>query len=773
MSSKKGAFVYQQIELTTAEWAADTTIYPASIWLFERLETGKFNMKLADGVHVFAELATVMQDIQVAVKTNTADSYVLTFISAGGAIDTPNLKGQNGQDAAIITIDPDTKHMLIGGADTGVKVEGVDGITPVKGTDYSDGNDGFSPSITEDAGNTDKIHKLKITDKNGTVTTPNLRGADGERYHIPTLASAPDETILSYTEEGITKLFDIGYMARVLDAEKDEYFFYQLYNIAEGAAVWKKAGSGGDMQLSETVKITLTSNQAQPDTALNGATIHVTYGDQDISLTWQGQELAATVPMNMTYRVVCPTIDGYTLPEPSEHIALAGNTRGLSFAYNTSVTTITVTADDGTSVAAQTLTVTKVSDSSVIYSGAAGSVVVKIPFGTQYKVSVNAKSGYKTVPDQTLTASEASRTINLVYEKILSSQITFDKSIADPSNISGDINSGIIAQILAKGRRCLCKKSANGEVTICYLKDTDSNYYADNTSAVLTSGEGDVMVDFPEIYYKYVTTGGVKYAYRFAQYNVDGTYKHVKRSLLGAYKGYITGSKLYSRSGVIPTASTSYTDYFNAAAARGAGYQMIDFEQHNVIAFMLYAKYGTRDLQSVLGRGGANYSPATTTGTTNQKGNRDTVGETVGYVNGLGIEGVFGGFYEWVQGVTIQNSVWSITDPDGTKRTVNGHTSGGWITNVAAEAGPYFDMVPVGTGGSETTHYSDYHSHSSSGPFCLLRSHYGTYTNGGPACAYANSAASHTSTNIAGRLAFRGVIREASSVAAFKALSVL
>ena len=31
--SKKGAFIYQQIELTTAEWADNVTVYPASVWL--------------------------------------------------------------------------------------------------------------------------------------------------------------------------------------------------------------------------------------------------------------------------------------------------------------------------------------------------------------------------------------------------------------------------------------------------------------------------------------------------------------------------------------------------------------------------------------------------------------------------------------------------------------------------------------------------------------------------------------------------------------------
>ena len=95
--SKKGAFIYQQIELTTAEWAANTTVYPASVWLFERLESGKFNMKLSDGEHTYAELPAVMQDIRVTVKQNDATAYVLEIETAAGTITTPNLRGKDGE----------------------------------------------------------------------------------------------------------------------------------------------------------------------------------------------------------------------------------------------------------------------------------------------------------------------------------------------------------------------------------------------------------------------------------------------------------------------------------------------------------------------------------------------------------------------------------------------------------------------------------------------------------------------------------------------------
>lgn len=42
------------------------------------------------------------------------------------------------------------------------------------------GDAGVSPTITENADNTDKIYKLDVTTADGTFTTPNLKGADGQ-----------------------------------------------------------------------------------------------------------------------------------------------------------------------------------------------------------------------------------------------------------------------------------------------------------------------------------------------------------------------------------------------------------------------------------------------------------------------------------------------------------------------------------------------------------------------------------------------------------------
>lgn len=677
-TSTTGAYVYQQIVKTTAEWAADTSIIPENVWLFERKSNGKIVTKLSDGLRPYSRLEEYGLSAWDAAQTGGYQGTKEEFYAALGLIDK--------------------------------KIEIVQNL---------------------------------------------VASLDGKFAETPTLPEKPNENTLTYQSGDVTRAFSIGQQCRIFDTENQKYVFYQLYNITEeGKADWQIAGSDGSA-FSETVKITLSSNQGAGDPALTGVVVSVKYSGQQTDLVWAGSELSATIPMSVEYQIVPAGVAGYLSPETQTIVAVGGNKREISLVYRTEKVIVNVSTNDAADCSGRTVKIVNSNNSEVIGTGRGASVSINVPFGTNYKVSVDNFAGYLIPSEQSFTANAVTRTVNFEYEKIVDAGITFNKSISDPENITGEINSGVLATILSKFRRCLCKKTAEGQVTIAYLKDTDSNYYEDGTAAQLNGNEGDVMVNFPEFYYKWEQVDANKFRYRFAEYNVDGTFKHVPRSLVGAYKAYQTGSKLYSRSGVTPTTSTTYTNFASYAAARGTGYRLIDFQQHCVIAFMLYAKYGNRNLQAILGVGGATYSPATTTGTTNQKGNRDTVNETSGYVNGLGIEGVFGGQYEWTQGVSIQDRVWTITDPDGTIRKVNAHAGDGWITGEAAEAGPFFDMVPTAVGGSETTHYSDYYYQTSGGPFCLLRSYYSSYTLGGVAYSHADVAASDSYTNIGSRLIFR------------------
>lgn len=129
--SKRGAYVYQQIEQSTAEWTADSTIYPPSLWLFERLANGNLNMKFSDGIHTYAELPLMMQDIKVRIKTNTDTEYVLEITSAEGTITTPNLRDHYD--------DTDIRNLV-----TGLRTD-VDKLKPVVTSTPSNGQITITP----------------------------------------------------------------------------------------------------------------------------------------------------------------------------------------------------------------------------------------------------------------------------------------------------------------------------------------------------------------------------------------------------------------------------------------------------------------------------------------------------------------------------------------------------------------------------------------------------------------------------------------------------
>lgn len=423
----------------------------------------------------------------------------------------------------------------------------------------------------------------------------------------------------------------------------------------------------------------------------------------------------------------------------------------------------------------QVVTVKDNSTGATLYTGTYGTapLTVKIPYGVSYTVSVNGKQQYVTPSAVTHTAAQLSRSVTLNYAFVPYAEIVFDKSMSNPSNITGDINSGAIATILSKVRRCLVKKTSNGNVTISYLRNDNSNYYEDGSVANLTGTEGDVMVYLPQFYYKLYNVSSTQRGLRFSEYQIDATYKKITEGLVGAYKAYNVSSKVYSRSGVTPTASVSQANFSAYAQARGSGYDIIDYEMHCAIAFLFYAKYGNRSSQAVLGTGGMSYGSGQT-GTTDALGNIDTQNATTGAVNFCGIEAVHGWYYEWVSKVAINNRVWTITNSDGTTRTVTAGTSDGWITDIAAMGGSeYLDVIPIAAGGSDITYFSDYYYQSTGTGRVLARSCGSSSTYGVVAYAYAYSDSSDTGTDIGSRLAFRGEISEAESVAAFKALPVL
>lgn len=279
--------------------------------------------------------------------------------------------------------------------------------------------------------------------------------------------------------------------------------------------------------------------------------------------------------------------------------------------------------------------------------------------------------------------------------------------------------------------------------------------------------------------------------------------------LCGVAGSSVVGTKLRSCiTGGSTTANMTWADFHYYSVLRGM--QQIDPLMHWRIANLSYAKYGRKNMQEQCGAG--SHSNTRTTGGTASRGMQDTVGyeeakginpnvtnslvdnlvhqyawyvekdeygaAKVTQVNNiccLGYEDIYGHKYDMMDRVDIPNTSgnvgkWRIWMPDGTIMMVKGTTNGdSWITAVAH--GKWMAVVPVGAvSGSSSTYYSDKYWFSSASGRVVYRGYDYASANGGVSSAYADSDASYAYAYVGSRLAFRGKIVMAQSVAAYKAI---
>ena len=261
----------------------------------------------------------------------------------------------------------------------------------------------------------------------------------------------------------------------------------------------------------------------------------------------------------------------------------------------------------------------------------------------------------------------------------------------------------------------------------------------------------------------------------------------------GAYEAYLIDDVLRSVSGVSSVATISQAQAIKYAQNRGKGFQLFDWEMHKDAGNLHFFKYGNTDSQGVCGYGTSNYQKVT--GLTNALGMRDTVSyykekggsnpqaegayrDGVNYqsVNVLGYENFQGNKAEWLQYVTVNKTAadgrWFITMPDGTERVVQGITVyNADIYPTHMVWGRYMDLIAAKEGGSTSSHWFDRFYVGTGLSRVVFRSVSSASALGGVSCAGASSDSSNTYAYIGVRLAFRGIIRWAGSVAAFKAIN--
>ena len=114
-------------------------------------------------------------------------------------------------------------------------------------------------------------------------------------------------------------------------------------------------------------------------------------------------------------------------------------------------------------------------------------------------------------------------------------------------------------------------------------------------------------------------------------------------------------------------------------------------------------------------------------------------------------------------------SLWNINMPDGSMRKVQGSVGEIWVASVVH--GKYMDVIPSGdASGSSSTFYCDYFMFNGGRSRIVCRGCNHASAAGGVSFLDAICDSSSAWAHVGSRLAFRGRIVKANSVAVFKAI---
>lgn len=272
------------------------------------------------------------------------------------------------------------------------------------------------------------------------------------------------------------------------------------------------------------------------------------------------------------------------------------------------------------------------------------------------------------------------------------------------------------------------------QIKPCLFKDGVVNYYLnpndytkkiDGGNADVTSGnDGDVMVEFPKIYWKFETIGTELFI-RYSNIKIDSGYMclaHTRGSeekelvYLSAYLGNESSSKIRSLSGKNPTANKSLTDARTLSKANGVGYEQHAYYQLVMLQVLFIVMFKSRNSQSALGRGfvDGNSLPKTTGGT-NSKGL--FYGENTGKLQNkfCGIEDFWGNVYYWIDGMITDASRNLLIGSNNFNNSGSGYINYGQASSTdvvgymsSVQGLTQTAFITKSTSASSTTYYTDY-----------------------------------------------------------------
>ena len=264
----------------------------------------------------------------------------------------------------------------------------------------------------------------------------------------------------------------------------------------------------------------------------------------------------------------------------------------------------------------------------------------------------------------------------------------------------------------------------NGVVNY-YLNPLDFTKKADGSASDITTGtDGDVMIEFPKVYWKFEIIGTDVYI-RYSSVKIDAGYKclgHTKgiiekdKCYIAAYLGYTLSSKHRSLSGYLPTATQNLTGFRTSSHATGAGIEVLSYFQYLMLQVLFIVMFKNRDSQSALGQGYTlGNASSIVTGGTNIKGMFYGSTSTLLQNKFCGIEDIFGNLQWILDGLYFDGNRNILIGTENYNDTGAGYINYGkygtadvlnWLGTI--QGGTETGFIYKGaTGASGTTHYCD------------------------------------------------------------------
>lgn len=616
----------------------------------------------------------------------------------------------------------------------------------------------------------------------GIIGTGGTGGTVSGGYHAIDVTEIPNSNTLTYIDDnGEIQPFLPGMEARykVTDASGYEHYqFYKLYEIrSERYADWKLQDYG---TLRVKVITNVSRDNDNPDMIfLNGniGSLTIERWDGEMWLHFDtitinentfGNWQTIWLPAGTKYRIANPgnidvshldserrmRIEGfYGLAKNIEGVIASNATDTHELLFTGERLKVNLSADNESSIQyPQSMRVFIISVDGKEWIGDYHKPVgdeydyeYVIPYGVKYLIEPAnwALVDYGSyIPPTTLHLPDTGgnmvyREVNMHWTLAEQSTITLDQTIAAPASISGDINSGEIAQILSQIKRVAMKVASDGSVYYCPLQADNSKYFHDGT---LKNDVIDTMVYIPRFCYsfEFLDDDQKKIKFTFSRglnAEMATSVNEVQPCLIGAYQGVVSEDKLYSVTNATVTVGLDKETYNTAAKNRGNGFHLTSLYERSVLQLLYMAKYGTRDVQPVLGPADGWFVPFSKTGTLDSTGNNDSTPNGSHLIKFAGLENILGMYWEIagesnvtnLGGLNYQRWDFKYPAPGGNIGQIDwrdgwyeGSPNDGWASSIASthysgNSVPHM-CIPMETNGSSSTHYASYVTVSKESP---------------------------------------------------------